>query len=90
MGFIEDYYNGKLEPQKRNLKQNSAYMTDFNRLCEIEDILKEKLGKTEKELFIEYMNLWGIISGDIDFAGYKTGFQHGAAFAADAFNTENN
>ena len=85
MSFIEDFYNGNIEPQKRNLKQNSDYATDFSRLCEIEYILKEKLGETEKSLFIEYMNLWGIISGDIDFTGYKEGFRHGASFALDAF-----
>ena len=89
MSFIEDFYNGKLEPQKRNLKQNSAYRTDFRRLCEIEDILKEKLGEDEKSLFVEYMNLWGIISGDIDFAGYREGFKHGAGFALGAFTTDN-
>ncbi len=85
MNFIEDFYNGNIEPQKRNLKQNSAFRTDFSRLCEIENVLKEKLTEPEKSLFIEYMNLWGIISGDIDFTGYKTGFRHGAGFALEAF-----
>lgn len=48
MGFIEDFYNGNIEPQKRNLKQYSAYTTDFNKLRELEDILKEKLKKTKE------------------------------------------
>lgn len=90
MNFIKDFYYGNIEPQMRNIKQNSGFQEDFNRLCEIETELKEKLPDDEKSLFIEYVNLWGIILGDLDFDSYKTGFRHGAAFAADAFNTENN
>ena len=57
MSFIEDFYNNRIEPQKRNLKRNSAFRTDFNRLCEIENVLKEKLTEPEKSLFVEYINL---------------------------------
>lgn len=89
MSFIEDFYNNRIEPQKRNLKRNSAFRTDFNRLCEIENVLKEKLTEPEKSLFVEYINLWEIISGDIDFTGYREGFRHGASFAFDAFCADN-
>ncbi len=89
MGFIEDFYYGNLEPQMREIKKNSDFQKDFNKLCEIESVLKEKLTDAEKSLFIEYVNLWGIISGDIDFDSYKAGFKHGAGFALDAFITDN-
>ena len=89
MGFIEDFYYGNLEPQMREIKKNSDFQKDFNKLCEIESVLKEKLTDAEKSLFIEYVNLWGIISGDIDFDSYKVGFKHGAGFALDAFITNN-
>ena len=89
MSFIEDFYNGNIEPQKRNSKQNTVYTKDLSRLNEIEDTLKEKLGEDEKSLFIEYMNLWGIISGDIDLCSYKMGFRHGSRFSIDVFNTDN-
>ena len=89
MGFIEDFYYGNLEPQMRKIKKNSDFQKDFNKLCEIESVLKEKLTDVEKSLFIEHVNLWGIISGDIDFDSYKAGFKHGAAFALDAFITDN-
>ncbi|MBR3815424.1 MAG: hypothetical protein IKJ59_16385 [Clostridia bacterium] len=90
MNFIEDFYYGNIEPQTRNIKQNSDFQKDFSRLCEIEAELRTKLSGGEKKLFLEYVDLWGIISGDIDFDSYKTGFRHGAAFAADTFNIENN
>ena len=85
MGFIEKFYYGNLEPQMREIKKDSDFQKDFNKLCEIEALLKEKLTDAEKSLFIEYVNLWGIISGDIDFDSYKAGFKHGAVFALDAF-----
>ena len=87
--FIADFYYGNIEPQMRSIKQNSDFQKDFNKLCEIEAVLKEKLTDVEKSLFIEYVNLWGIISGDIDFDSYKAGFKHGAGFALDAFITDN-
>ena len=40
----------------------------------------------EKELFIEYVNLWGIICGDLELCSYKEGFRHGAKFACDVFS----
>ena len=89
MGFIEDFYYGNLEPQMRKIKKNSDFQKDFNKLCEIESVLKEKLTDVEKSLFVEYVNLWGIISGDIDFDSYKAGFKHGAGFALDVFITDN-
>ena len=69
----------------RNIKQNSDFQKDFSRLCEIEAELRTKLTGDEKKLFLEYADILGIISGDIDFDSYKTGFKHGAGFALDAF-----
>ena len=85
MSFIEDFYYGNIEPQMRNIKQNSCFQKDFSRLCEIENELRIKLTGCEKKLFLEYVDLWGIIVGDLDFDSYKTGFRHGANFALDAF-----
>ena len=85
MSFIKDFYYGNIEPQMRNIKQNSDFQKDFIRLCEIESELRTKLTDGEKKLFLEYADLWGIIVGDLDFDSYKTGFRHGANFALDAF-----
>ncbi|MBQ3497655.1 MAG: hypothetical protein IJA87_00860 [Clostridia bacterium] len=85
VNFIEDFYYGNIEPQMRNIKQNSGFQKDFSRLCELEAELRMKLTGSEKKLFLEYADLWGIISEDIDFDSYKTGFRHGAGFALDAF-----
>lgn len=89
MKFIENFYYGNIEPQTRDIKQISDFQKDFSRLCEIESDLRSKLIGDEKKLFIEYVDLWGIIVGDLDLDSYKTGFRHGANFALDAFSTDN-
>lgn len=73
----------------RNIKQNSGFQKDFSRLCEIEAELRTKLAGGEKKLFLEYVDLWGLVCGDIDFDSYQTGFRHGANFTLDVFSTDN-
>ena len=84
-GFIEDFYYGNLEPQKSNLKQNADFQRDFNRMCEIEAMLRNSLADEQKELFKEYADLWGLILGDTAFDSFESGFKLGARFAAAAF-----
>ena len=48
MSFIENFYYGNIEPQMRNIKQNSGFHKDFSRLCEIEAELRTKLTGGEK------------------------------------------
>ena len=89
MSFIEEFYFGNLEPQKSNLKQNADFQRDFNRMCEIEAMLRNSLADEQKELFREYVDLWGLILSDMTFDSFKTGFRYGAGFAAEAFGTDN-
>ena len=85
MGFIEDFYYGNLEPQKSNLKQNADFQRDFNRMCEIESMLRNSLADEQKELFKEYADLWGSILGDTAYDSFESGFKYGARFAAEVF-----
>ncbi len=89
VNFIEDFYYGNIEPQACNIKQNLDFQKDFSRLCQIETELRTKLAGGEKKLFLEYVDLWGLVLGDLDFDSYKTGFRHGAGFALDAFTQKN-
>lgn len=88
MGFIEDFYYGNLEPQKSNLKQNADFQRDFNRMCEIESMLRNSLADEQKELFKEYADLWGLILGDTAYDSFESGFKLGARFAADVLNQQ--
>ena len=66
MGFIEEFYFGNIDPQLRNVKEKAAFKQDMDSLCKIENSLRERLTSEDKELFIEYVNLWGIICGDLE------------------------
>ena len=85
MSFIEDFYYGNLEPQKTSLKQNADFQRDFNRMCEIEAMLRNSLADEQKELFKEYADLWGLILGDTAYDSFESGFKYGARFAAEVF-----
>lgn len=86
MSFIKDFYYGNLEPQKSNLKQNADFQRDFNRMCEIESMLRNSLADEQKELFKEYADLWGLILGDTAYDSFESGFKLGARFVADVLN----
>ena len=58
-------------PQLRNVKENASFQRDMDSLCKNENLLREKLTGEDKELFIEYVNLWGIICGDLELCSYK-------------------
>lgn len=85
MSFIEEFYFGNIDPQLRNVKENASFQRDMESLNKNEKILTERLTGEEKELFIKYVNLWGIICGDLELCSYKEGFRHGAKFTHDAF-----
>lgn len=84
-GFIEDFYYGNLEPQKSKLKQNADFQRDFNRMCEIEAMLRNSLADEHKELFKEYADLWGLILGDTAYDSFESGFKLGARFGSEVF-----
>ena len=67
-------------------KDNASFKQDMDSVCKIENLLRERLTDEDKELFIEYINLWGVICGDLELCSYKEGFRHGAKFACDVFN----
>ena len=86
MSFIEEFYFGNIDPQLRNVKENTSFKQDMDSLCKIENSLRERLTSEDKELFIEYVNLWGIICGDLELCSYEEGFRHGTKFACDVFS----
>ena len=86
MSFIEEFYYGNIDPQLRNVKENASFKQDMDSLCKFENSLRERLTGEDRELFIEYVNLWGVICGDLELCSYKEGFRHGAKFACDVFS----
>ena len=86
ISFIENFYYGNIDPQLRKIKENVDFAKDFEELCKKENMLREKLAGEDKELFIEYINLWGLVCSDLEFSSYQQGFKHGAQFSLEAFS----
>ena len=58
MGFIEEFYYGNIDPQLRNVKENASFQRDMESLNKMRKYWHARLTGEEKELFIEYVNLW--------------------------------
>lgn len=86
VNFVESLFFNNLEPQKLDVKNHTDFQKDMNRLSEIETELNEKLTDAEKELFLEYVGIWGIVTGELEFSSFKSGFKHGAGFALAAYS----
>jgi hypothetical protein len=72
--------------QTRKIKDNAAFAKDFDEMCQKENELRTVLEGEQKDLFIDYVNLWGTIVSDLEFDSYRTGFIHGAKFSFDIYN----
>ena len=82
--FIEELYYGNIEPQNTK-KKSKAYSKEMKVLTENEDILLEKLPEEDKKLFLEYVDVWGIVDGESVVDSFIIGFRLGARFTYDAF-----
>lgn len=88
MGFIEDFYYGRLHPQQRRVPPDSEAMRRSEKLADSEARLLEMLPETEKELFREIRELWQDTLAEDCLDSFVTGFRYGARFAHDAFASD--
>lgn len=85
MGFIEDFYHNRLDPQLRRAPQDGKAALRARELSAKEDELLEMLPETEKALFKEIREAWQDILMDDCLDRFAAGFRYGARFAYDAF-----
>ena len=83
--FIEELYYGNIEPQNRSIKGNKSCAREMMVLSENEDKLLEGLADENKELFLAYVDAWGIVNGESVLDSFIIGFKLGAKFAYDTF-----
>lgn len=87
--FIEELFHGNIEPQARSTKHNPTVQKQMDILVTNEDMLTEALSEDIKELFLDYVNAWGIVNGQSILDSFITGFCLGAQFAYDTFVSNN-
>ena len=85
MGFIEDFYCNRLDPQQRCIPPDSEMMRRSKELSDKEAKLLEMLPEEEKKLFQQVRDAWQDILTDNSMDRFIMGFRCGARFAYDAF-----
>ena len=83
--FIEEFYNGKLDPHARSTKENKAVQKQMEVLMLNEDFLTENLSGESKKRFLEFVNAWGVVNGESNLDSFIMGFRLGANFTYDTF-----
>lgn len=71
--ILYDLYHGLYSASERSFSDDSDYGRAFARLVELEKELLERLGETEKRLFLEYNS----VSSDMDAFTGECGFEEG-------------
>ena len=56
--FIEEFYNGNIDPQARSTKQNKAVQKYMEVITLNEEILVETLSDENKKKFLDFTNVW--------------------------------
>ena len=62
--FLEEFYNGNIDPQARSTKENKALQKQMEVLMNNEDLLINALSDKSKKWFLDYVNAWGVANGE--------------------------
>lgn len=83
--FIEELFFGNLDPQRRGYTKNSRIMKVSSNINELEEKLIERLRDEDKDLFLDFCNVYGELMGEAKVDSFTVGFRLGARFAYDTF-----
>lgn len=83
--FLEEFYNGNIDPQARSTKENKALQKQMEVLMNNEDLLTNALTDKPKKWFLDYVNAWSVVNGESNLDSFIMGFRLGANFAYEAF-----
>lgn len=81
--FIEELYYDNINPQA-GIKNKRA-QREMRILSENEDFLLEALTDENKIKFMDYVDVWGIVSAESNLDNFIAGFRLGAKFMYDTF-----
>ena len=83
--FIRDLYYGNLAPCERGMPKRSSYHRITEKICELEDKIKEKFTQEDQLLIQEYHDLATQLRVLGEEDSFILGFRMGARCAYDAF-----
>ena len=82
--FIEEFYDGNIDPQARSTKQNKAVQKQMEVLMLNEEFLTEALSGENKKKFLDFVNAWGVVNGESNLDSFIM-FRLGANFTYNTF-----
>ena len=83
--FIEEFYYGNIDPQARSTKQNKAVQKQMEVLKLNKDFLTERLSGESKKKFLNFVNAWSVVNGELNLDSFMMGFRLGTNFTYDTF-----
>lgn len=86
--FIEDFYYGNIEPQELNSELAGKLSKKLNALTEKEEQITAKLTDEDKDMFIDYVNIYNEFLSLSNSNSFISGFRLGAKFTYDTFVTD--
>lgn len=86
--FIEDFYYGNIEPQELNSELAGKLSKKLNALTEKEEQITAKLTDEDKDMFIDYVNIYNEFLSLSNSNSFISGFRFGAKFTYDTFVTD--
>ncbi len=83
--FIEELFFGSLDPQRRGCAKDSHIVKVSGNINELEENLTKRLRGEDRDLFLDFCNAYGELTGEAEVDSFITGFCMGARFAYDTF-----
>lgn len=76
-GFIEELFYGKIDPQARGCRKDRRSGKVLGHMNEIEEKLHERLQGEDKEMFLDFCNVYAELMCDTELDSFSTGFSLG-------------
>ena len=76
--ILKDLYLGKIDLAERKISDNSQYLALQQKICKMEEVLKEEIGQEGMELHEAILNIQAKISDLWEQETFSLGFRLGA------------
>ena len=85
--FLEAFYYGRLDPQKRKYEEGDRVILLSNRIHEIEKQLIERYSGEERDVIFEFIDSHCELKAEIEKDSFISGFRLGARLAYDVLDS---
>ncbi len=88
MKILDELYYGNINPNGKCYVDNKNYQDAAQVVAEREEQLMQLLTGTEKKLFLEFVNHYATMNGEMVLENFSLGFKLGARFGLEISDEE--